>query len=69
MTKMNEIKKMKDTELASLVKDKREVLRNFRFGTGGKDVGAMREARKDVARSLTELKTRTPDESAKTKSE
>ncbi|MCB9818757.1 50S ribosomal protein L29 [Candidatus Nomurabacteria bacterium] len=69
MAKMNEIKKMKDTELASLIKDKREVLRNFRFGTGGKDVGAMREARKDVARSLTELKTRTLDTSPKAKSE
>ncbi len=66
---MNEIKKMKDTELASLVKDKREILRNFRFGTGGKDVGVMREARKDIARSLTELKTRTSGESPKTKSE
>lgn len=66
---MNEIKKMKDTELASLIKEKREVLRNFRFGTGGKDVGAMRGARKDVARSLTELKTRASEQSPKTKSE
>lgn len=69
MTKMNEIKKMKDTELASLVKEKREALRNFRFGVGGKDVGAMREARKDVARSLTELKIRTALKSPKAKSE
>lgn len=58
MTKMTDIKKMKDSELMALVTEKREQTRSFRFGTGGKDVGAMREARKDVARALTELKGR-----------
>jgi len=66
---MNEIKKMKDTELASFINDKRETLRAFRFGTGGHDVGAMREARKDIARSLTELKTRSSQVSSKNQSE
>ena len=58
MTKMTDIKKMKDSELVALVTEKREATRAFRFGTGGKDVSAMRTARKDVARALTELKAR-----------
>lgn len=64
MTKMTDIKKMKDSELVTLVSEKREVTRSFRFGTGGKDVGAMRTARKDIARSLTELKARKDNGSA-----
>lgn len=59
MTKMNDIKKMKDAELSSFVTEKREVIRSFRFGTGGQNVNAARTARKDVARALTELKART----------
>lgn len=62
--KMNDIKKMKDSELVALVTEKREATRAFRFGTGGKDVSAMRIARKDVARSLTELKARQDNGSA-----
>jgi ribosomal protein L29 len=58
MTKMTDIKKMKDEELTKLVSDKREVVRTFRFGTGGKNVGDLRGARKEVARALTELKSR-----------
>jgi len=67
MTKMNDIKKMKDTELAKLVSDKREELRSVRFGTGGKDVSAARANRKEVARALTELKARQTAPSAETK--
>jgi ribosomal protein L29 len=58
MTKMNDIKKMKDAELATLVSEKREEVRAFRFDTGGKDVRAKRTAKKDVARALTELQAR-----------
>lgn len=50
---------MKDAELAKLVSDKREVVRTFRFGQGGKNVGELRSARKDVARALTEMQSRT----------
>lgn len=58
MTKMNEIKKMKDSELIALVTEKREAIRGFRFGTGGRDVRAKRSSRKEVARALTELTAR-----------
>lgn len=55
---MNDIRKMKETELDTFVSEKREVTRSFRFGTGGRDVTAARAARKEVARALTELKAR-----------
>lgn len=58
MTKMTEIKKMKDADLTKMIGEKREVVRTFRFGQGGKNVGELREAKKDVARALTELKSR-----------
>lgn len=55
---MNDIKKMKDSELATFVSEKRESIRAFRFGTGGRDFRAKRASRKDVARGLTELQAR-----------
>jgi len=58
MTKMNEIKKLKDSDLSSLVSEKRESIRSFRFGTAGRDASAHRIARKDIARALTELQAR-----------
>ena len=58
MTKMNEIKKMKDGDIATFVGEKREIIRSFRFGTGGQNVGAKRQARKEIARALTELQAR-----------
>jgi ribosomal protein L29 len=58
MSKTNEIKKKNDTELASLVSEKREAVRAFRFNIGGRDVRAKRAARKDIARALTELQAR-----------
>lgn len=58
MTKMNDIRKMKDADLVKLVSEKREVARAFRFGTGGRDVQGKRAARKEVARALTELQAR-----------
>lgn len=61
---MNDIKKMKDAELATFVAEKREVVRTFRFGTGGRDVRAKRTARKETARALTELQARQSSASA-----
>lgn len=58
MTKMTDIKKMKEADLAKMISEKRETVRGFRFGTGGSNVGELREARKDVARALTELNLR-----------
>ena len=45
-------------ELMTLVKDKREVLKNFRFGVSGSRVKNVKEARttrKEIARALTFL--------------
>lgn len=58
MNKMNEIRKMKDTELVTFVAEKREAARNVRFGTGGRDAHAARRAKKEIARALTELQAR-----------
>ena len=46
-------------ELMTLVKDKREALKNFRFGVSGSRVKNVKEARttrKEIARALTFLK-------------
>ena len=49
------------SELETLLEEKRQSLREYRFDiTGGsdEDVRDMRRAKKDVARILTELRTR-----------
>lgn len=59
---MNDITKKKDAELASLLREKREELRTFRFHSAGsalRDVRAARTNKKTVARILTELAART----------
>ncbi|OGG85615.1 hypothetical protein A2392_02515 [Candidatus Kaiserbacteria bacterium RIFOXYB1_FULL_46_14] len=58
MTKMNDIRKMNESELNTLLSEKRETVRGFRFGTGGRDVRAKRSAKKEIARALTELTVR-----------
>lgn len=58
MTKMNDIRKMNESELNTLLSEKRETVRGFRFGTGGRDVRAKRAAKKEIARALTELTVR-----------
>ncbi len=58
---MKEIKEKNDAELKTLLEEKREELRVFRFGTAGsavRDVRAVRKARHMVARILTEQKIR-----------
>lgn len=55
------IKEKNDTDLATMLAEKREELRLFRFGTAGsatRDVRAVRKARRTVARILTEQKVR-----------
>ena len=61
MTDYKDIQKKSDAELTSMVKDQREALREARFGAAGaasRDVKKIREAKKDIARSLTELGAR-----------
>jgi ribosomal protein L29 len=61
MTKMIDIQKKSDHELSNFVKEKREGLRQERFATAGskgRNVKAIRESKRDIARALTALRTR-----------
>ena len=62
MTDMKEIKKMNDADLKKLVEDKREEIRAFRFNAAARDVRQVRTAKREIARALTELNTRTKSE-------
>ncbi len=60
--KMSELKKKQDGELIKMLREKRNEIREARFGgmTGGKtNLHATAGLRKDVARILTELRERT----------
>jgi len=68
MTTYKDIKSKDDKALASFVKEKREAIRTFRFGTAGsstRNVRQIRADKKDVARALTEQTARQKDQSAK----
>ena len=68
MSNYKEIQKKSDKDLVSHVQEKREEVRTFRFGTAGagtRDVRAVRNAKKEIARSLTELTARKKAESKK----
>lgn len=61
MSTYKEIQKKSDKDLAAHVAQKRAELRKFRFGTAGagtRDVKAAKLAKKEIARSLTELTAR-----------
>ena len=59
MTKMQNIQKKSDAELVSLVKEARETIRAERFKDKfSRKAGIIREAKKDIARALTELSAR-----------
>lgn len=63
---MKEIRKKETGSLAEYVKEKREEVRSFRFGTAGastRNVRSVRAAKKEIARSLTELTARRAQES------
>jgi len=53
-----DIVKKDDKGLVALVAEKREALRNFRFGGAQRNVRQARQDKKDIARALTELNTR-----------
>jgi len=61
MTKMKEIEKKSDAELNTFVSEKREAVRQARFGTGSRDVKATRTAKKEIARALTLLNRRSKE--------
>ena len=55
----SDIKNKTQEELTAIVKDKREALRNFRFGVSGSRVKNVKEARtvrKEIARAITFLR-------------
>jgi len=69
MSNYKDIQKKNDADLVSFVKEQRESLRSARFAAAGAasaDVKAVRTARKDIARSLTELNARKAEQSNKT---
>ncbi len=58
---MNDIKKMKDSELATFVSEKREELRSIRFAAAGarpKDSNGPAKVRAEIARIMTALGTK-----------
>lgn len=58
---MKEIRTLKDNDLIKLIRDKREELRSFRFGSAGsktRDVKLGRSLRKSIAQALTEVRAR-----------
>lgn len=61
---MQDITKMKDAELSELISEKRETIRGFRFNPTARDVRAVRDAKKDVARALTEQNRRAHEAAA-----
>ena len=52
---MKDIVKKSDTELEALVAEKRLEVQQIRFGTGSRNVKAIKTAKKDIARALFEL--------------
>jgi ribosomal protein L29 len=61
MSKMKEIENNSDAQLIELVSQKREQVRQTRFGTVSRDVKAVKAAKKDIARALTVLAKRAKD--------
>jgi len=58
---MKDIQKKNDNDLVEYVSNKREELRALRFdsaGSGMRDAHSMRNTRKEIARSLTEINRR-----------
>lgn len=55
---MSELNKLSDQELSELVEAQRTEVQQHRFGTGGRNVKAVRTAKKNIARALTLLTAR-----------
>ena len=65
---MKDIKGKSEKDLVKFVQEKREELRHFRFGVAGagtRDVKKANTAKKEIARGLTELNTRTKEDAKK----
>lgn len=69
MSNYKDLQKKNDKDLVVFVKEQRETLRKARFGAAGAgsaDVKEVRTAKKNIARSLTELNARKRDQAKKT---
>ncbi len=69
MSNYKDLQKKNDKDLVAFVKEQRETLRKARFdaaGAGSADVKEVRTAKKNIARSLTELNARKRDQAKKT---
>ena len=59
MTQMQDLRKKSDAELAEMVQASRKAIKDERFKDGmSRKAAVIRNAKKEVARSLTELNTR-----------
>lgn len=58
MTTMQDIAKKNDKELVEFIREMRESVRTARFNHASRDVRAVRTAKKDIARALTEITRR-----------
>ena len=58
MTTMQDITKMSDKDLTAFIAEEREAVRSSRFNHAGRDVRAVRSAKRNIARGLTELTRR-----------
>ena len=58
MTANKDIVKMNDADLVAFVQEKREALRGLRFGKAERNTSAARQAKREIARALTELTKR-----------
>lgn len=69
MKTMADIRKMSEKELQEMVNERREEMRAFRFNKAARDVRAVRTARHEIARALTELTARRNSEKSQTSDE
>jgi len=70
MTDYKEIAKKDDKELIAFINEKREEVRKFRFGTAGagtRNIRAVRNAKLDIARAMTEQTKRSKSNNTNSK--
>jgi len=59
---MKELQQKNNADLVKYIEEQREALRKLRFGTTGsaiRNTHAIRDSRREIARALTELNSRT----------
>ena len=59
MTDMQSFEKMDAKEIATFVAEKRTLIQSARFGMGTRDTKSIKAAKREIARALTSLNSRT----------